>query len=111
MDTLECNACHKQVVPRLWHYQPLLNRVFSNQYLNFTHLKTQHICPLCGAVMYLTGGQITLPAKLVLVLVACMFVYGAITKTAEKLSPQQAQATIVCKGTPAQCKAAAGKQK
>ncbi len=45
------------MVPRLWHYGGGL----------LTHLRTQHLCPFCGSVLYETGGGIK-PGCLVLLL-------------------------------------------
>ncbi len=43
--TVTC-ACGAKVIPRLWH-------VYGNL---FSNTLTQHICPICGMVMYETGG-------------------------------------------------------
>lgn len=51
MDTIECAHCNRQCVPRLWHYRPFLGAL--------RYLKTQHMCPFCGSVMYETGGYLT----------------------------------------------------
>lgn len=51
LDMIECPNCHRQCVPRLWHYKPFLGQV--------RYLTTQHICPFCGSVMYETGGKVT----------------------------------------------------
>jgi ribosomal protein S27E len=48
METIKCNSCSANVVPRLLHYGGGL----------FTYLKTQHMCAICGVVMYETGGGI-----------------------------------------------------
>lgn len=48
MSRVQCPYCHRHVHPRLWHYTPW--------YGEFAHMKTQHICNLCGKVMYETGG-------------------------------------------------------
>jgi len=45
--TVTCK-CGANVIPRLW-----------NRYGNiFSHTLTQHICPICGVVVYETGGGI-----------------------------------------------------
>ncbi len=51
MDSIRCSGCSRDVVPRLWHYSPLFGG-----YIRY--MITQHICPLCGVVMYETGGQL-----------------------------------------------------
>lgn len=43
--TVTC-GCGAKVIPRLWY-------VYGNV---FSHTLTQHICPICGVVMYETGG-------------------------------------------------------
>lgn len=50
MSTVKCPSCQNHVQPRLWNYSPW--------YGFFTYMKTQHLCNLCGAVMYETGGGI-----------------------------------------------------
>ncbi len=45
---IECPECQREIVPHLWRYQ----------ISNFHYLRTQHQCPLCGSVLYETGGQI-----------------------------------------------------
>jgi len=44
--TVRCGKCGSDVSPRLWHVHVS----------NFTYHRTQHICPICGVVMYETGG-------------------------------------------------------
>ena len=107
MDTITCTHCQKNMVPRLWHYTPVLARVFANSLFSFQHLKTQHICPLCGGVNFTTGGQLTIPAKITFGLVACIFIYGAVSSLMAKLDPVKHGPTAACKGTVAQCKALA----
>jgi hypothetical protein len=51
VDTIECQYCHKNGTPHLWHYQPFPT--------GMRYLKAQHICRLCGGVMYETGGGIS----------------------------------------------------
>lgn len=48
MDTLTCKSCSGAVIPRLWTHDTGL----------FRHLTTQHQCPLCGHIMFETGGSI-----------------------------------------------------
>jgi hypothetical protein len=47
-DLITCSGCGRQVVPRLWHYGGG----------TFAYMRTQHLCPFCGAVMYETGGGV-----------------------------------------------------
>lgn len=55
MDTVKCGSCSGNVVPRLWHYGGGIA----------SYMKTQHMCPLCGVVMYETGGGIRTWPKLI----------------------------------------------
>lgn len=48
---ITCPSCQRDCVPRLWHYRPALS--------DLRYMKTQHICPFCGAVMFETGGQLS----------------------------------------------------
>lgn len=63
MDKIQCNSCGKNVVPKLWHYEPALSRFF----IPLRYNKTQHLCSFCGACMYETGGQVTLAVRLVFI--------------------------------------------
>lgn len=111
MDTIDCIHCHKNVVPRLWHYQPFLNRVFNRHFFDFQHLKTQHICPLCGGIMFKTGGQLTLATKVLMGMMVCGFLFMSLVTIGEKLNPVKPQPAAVCKGSAAHCKAAVVKHK
>jgi len=51
MDTIQCQHCQANGIPRLWHYRPILG--------GYRYMKTQHICHICGSVMYETGGEIS----------------------------------------------------
>jgi hypothetical protein len=42
----KCPGCQRAVIPRLWF--------IGGDYMSY--MKTQHICPFCGIVMYETGG-------------------------------------------------------
>lgn len=59
MDHVICQNCNHEVVPRLWSYSPMLIG-------RLTYLRTQHQCPLCGAVMYESGGGLTIPGTIAL---------------------------------------------
>lgn len=48
-----CSHCQRCVTPQLWHYAQS----------RFHHLKTQHLCPFCGVVLYETGGGVKREAK------------------------------------------------
>lgn len=50
MDHITCPSCGGKTVPRIRNYRPSLGF--------FRYLKTEHQCPLCGVLMYETGGQI-----------------------------------------------------
>ena len=56
MDAITCNSCNRKVVPRLWHYRLWTDRLLANRFFNVEYMKTQHICPLCGVIMFETGG-------------------------------------------------------
>jgi hypothetical protein len=43
---IECPRCQRAVVPRLWFV--------GGDFMSY--MKTQHVCPFCGIVMYETGG-------------------------------------------------------
>lgn len=62
MDKIECDSCGKNVVPKLWYYEPALSRFF----IALRYTKIQHLCSFCGVCMYETGGQVTFTAKLIL---------------------------------------------
>lgn len=53
MSHVDCPQCHRQCVPRLWHYSPFWGGAIR-------YSKIQHLCPFCGCCMYETGGSITL---------------------------------------------------
>lgn len=42
-DYIACANCSRKIVPRLWHVT------------HFGVTRTQHICPFCGVVLYVTG--------------------------------------------------------
>ena len=67
MDTITCKHCSRNVVPRLWHeYTELQNRT------------TQHLCPLCGKVMYVTGGEPNFGGWVFFTLFVCGLIYGLV---------------------------------
>lgn len=45
-ENIKCPGCKRAVVPRLWFT--------GGDYMSY--IKTQHVCPYCGVVMYETGG-------------------------------------------------------
>jgi hypothetical protein len=63
-DRLDCKKCSKKMVPRLWHYGGS----------SFSYMKTQHICPYCGAVQYESGGGLNRRAKVTLALLVAWLV-------------------------------------
>jgi hypothetical protein len=65
MDSVQCNSCGKQVVPKLWHYRPMLAG-------SLRYLRTQHICPLCGVCMYESGGNLSVMGKIALIAFALL---------------------------------------
>ena len=100
MDTVVCPHCSRNVVPRLWHENS-----------EHSHRKTQHICPLCGQIMYVTGGNLTSGAKILLSLVGFMVFIMAMGVIQEKFNPPPAPTPAACKGSAAHCKPAVVKQK
>jgi len=46
--TVKCGGCHSKVTPRLWHYRSSIP---------FRYMKTQHLCPICGRCLSVTGGE------------------------------------------------------
>lgn len=42
---MTCRNCSRNIVPRLWHYT------------QFGVTRTQHICPFCGIVLFVSGPQ------------------------------------------------------
>ena len=51
---VKCPKCSSEVIPRLWSYRDGIA----------SHRLTEHICTICGAVMYETGGETKEGAKL-----------------------------------------------
>lgn len=85
MDTITCNSCNRKVVPRLWHYRLWTDRLLANRFFNVEYMKTQHICPLCGVIMFETGGGMTLPAKIVFGFFGFMLAWLVLTSMAQSL--------------------------
>ena len=44
-DYIVCDNCSRNIVPRLWHIT------------NLGVARTQHLCPFCGQVLFVTGPQ------------------------------------------------------
>ena len=42
-DYITCANCSRNIVPRLWHFT------------NLGVTRTQHLCPFCGKVLFVTG--------------------------------------------------------
>jgi len=63
--TVTC-GCGAKVIPRLWH-------VYGNLFFNTL---TQHICPICGVVMYETGGGFRVYVPILSALAFLMFGLG-----------------------------------
>lgn len=63
-DRITCNGCGREVVPRLWHYGGG----------RLTYMKTQHLCPFCGVVMYETGGGMQRGCREALLIFALLFI-------------------------------------
>ena len=96
MDTMTCNRCNRKVVPRLWHYRLWTDRLLANRFFNVEYMKTQHICPLCGVIMFETGGGMTLPAKIVFGFVGFCFISITLITIGESLSPPKATTAVSC---------------
>ena len=52
MDTIQCPHCKAEGIPHLQHRQTV--------WLLLGHMKTRHICRLCGQIMYVTGGGLNI---------------------------------------------------
>lgn len=63
-ERIKCPTCARQVVPRLWHYGGG----------RLTYMKTQHLCPFCGGVMYETGGGVRRGCWMLLAVFGLLFV-------------------------------------
>lgn len=50
MSQVECKSCCANVTPRLWH---------RDESSLLFYRSIEHICPLCGQTMYVTGGGLT----------------------------------------------------
>ncbi len=61
MSYVKCNRCDKTCVPRLWNYSPLLSHLWI---IPLRYMKSQHLCPFCGACMYESGGEFTFIGKI-----------------------------------------------
>ena len=96
MDAITCNSCNRKVVPRLWHYRLWTDRLLANRFFNVEYMKTQHICPLCGVIMFETGGGMTLPAKIVFGFVGFMLTWLVLTSIAQSLFPAKAAPAVSC---------------
>jgi predicted RNA-binding Zn-ribbon protein involved in translation (DUF1610 family) len=53
---VKCPNCNRAVIPRLW---------FNDKTL-ITFRTVQHICPVCGSIMYKTGGGVNWIATIIL---------------------------------------------
>jgi len=53
---IHCKSCSANVVPRIWHYGGS----------DYTHMKTQHLCPQCGFPLFQTGGGFNFYTKILL---------------------------------------------
>ncbi|PWQ93116.1 hypothetical protein [Leucothrix arctica] len=48
MDKVKCKSCQSNVIPRLW----VMNGGW------FHYRRNQHLCVICGVVMYESGGEV-----------------------------------------------------
>lgn len=65
-----CGQCNNKVMPRLWH---------GNHDSLVWRRHTEHICPVCGDTLYVTGGGATLLGLVVMPLFAA-FALGLFVK-------------------------------
>lgn len=65
MDTLQCPHCQSKGLPHLVHYQPWPSAL--------RYKKTQHMCRICGEVMYETGGRWSFGIYIILLLAGDLF--------------------------------------
>lgn len=63
-ELISCTSCGRRSVPRLWHHGGG----------RLTYMRTQHLCPFCGVVLYETGGGVRWGCFIVLLLVASPFI-------------------------------------
>lgn len=59
-DKVKCENCGNAVVPRLW---------MTDTKSMIVHRKNEHICPICGVTMYVSGGGHTSLGKLLFLIV------------------------------------------
>lgn len=100
MDTVTCKHCSRNVVPRLWH-----------KHTDLQKRATQHLFPLCGKVMYVTGGEPNFGGWVFSIVFLCALIYGFVVLIGGMFNPPPAKAPVACKGSAAHCKAAGIKQK
>lgn len=72
MDQIECSHCHRQCIPKLWHYRPAFG--------GLRYMATQHICPFCGGVMYQTGGQLNFFGWIAAIFFGAIFGIGIVAQ-------------------------------
>ena len=63
MEKVPCKSCGKSCIPKLWHYAPFFS---SLSIISVRYMKTQHLCPYCGDVMYESGGGLTFLGKVLI---------------------------------------------
>lgn len=67
-ERIACTTCGRRIVPRLWHYGGG----------RLSYMRTQHLCPFCGTVIYESGGGVrwgcVAPALAFLVLAGWLFI-------------------------------------
>ena len=67
---VRCKNCENVVIPRIWH-RNIDSRIY--------HRQNQHICPICGVTMYVTGGGLTVLGNTFLHSAAAFFIWLLIT--------------------------------
>jgi ribose/xylose/arabinose/galactoside ABC-type transport system permease subunit len=66
MSKVACLSCNSNVVPRLHFHGKRQDVLF--------HRQIEHICPICGKTLYVTGGGFTVIARLCIA--AALITYG-----------------------------------
>lgn len=70
--TIKCKNCGSSVIPSLLQTDDSW----------YEYSSTQHVCPLCGVVMFETGGEIRTEIKLVALAIITIFAFGALKSQA-----------------------------
>lgn len=77
MDKAKCGSCSSNVMPRLFYHN--VNSLFFNR-------SQEHVCPLCGDTMYVSGGGISPLFKGGLILVGIWLLNLGVTQLINEIS-------------------------